>query len=79
MKKHYHPIDSNVWQGRIDSHDDFDAFRWHQWIKPIDLLDDANPPFDGEIGICFIGFCCDDGVTRNKGRAGAAKGPRKYS
>ncbi len=76
MKKHYHPIDSNVWQGRIDSHDDFDAFRWHQWIKPIDLLDDANPPFDGEIGICFIGFCCDDGVTRNKGRAGAAKGPR---
>ncbi len=76
MNTHYHPIDSNVWQGRIDSHDDFDAFRWHQWVKPINLLDDTTPPFDGELGICFIGFCCDDGVTRNKGRAGAAKGPR---
>ena len=76
MKKHYHPIDSNVWQGRIDSHEDFDAFRWHQWIKPIDLLDETTPPFDGTLGLCFIGFCCDDGVTRNKGRAGAAKGPR---
>jgi len=76
MNKHYHPIDTNVWQGRIDSHDDYDAFRWHQWVKPINLMDDTSPPFDGELGICFIGFCCDDGVTRNKGRSGAAKGPR---
>lgn len=76
MKTHYHPIDSNVWQGRIDSHDDYDAFRWHQWVKPLNLMDETTPPFDGELGICFLGFCCDDGVTRNKGRAGAAKGPR---
>ena len=76
MKTHYHPIDANVWQGRIDSHDDYDAFRWHQWIEPVDLLDESARPFDGALAICFIGFCCDDGVTRNKGRAGAAKGPK---
>jgi len=76
MNTHYHPIDTNVWQGRIDSHEDFDAYRWHQWIKPINLNDETTPPFDGQLGVCFIGFCCDDGVTRNKGRAGAAKGPR---
>ncbi len=76
MHTHYRPIDSHVWQGRVDSHEDYDAFRWHQWVKPIDLTDSTTPPFDGKLGICFIGFCCDDGVTRNKGRAGAAKGPR---
>lgn len=62
------------WQGRIDSNEDYDAFRWHQWVQPMDL--NANPAhFEGAQGFAFIGFCCDLGVRRNKGRAGAALAP----
>lgn len=31
----YKPTDKEIWTGRIDSDDNFDAFRWHQWIKNI--------------------------------------------
>ncbi|MFZ5968317.1 MAG: formimidoylglutamase [Bacillota bacterium] len=71
----YKPIDPTVWQGRIDSETNFDAFRWHQWVEAIDLRQDGLTPFTGRLGFAFIGFCCDEGVKRNKGRAGAAKGP----
>ncbi|TRX72497.1 formimidoylglutamase [Carboxylicivirga sp. M1479] len=60
--------------GRIDSTSDQEAFRWHQIIKPINL----NEPIQFEktaINICFLGFCSDEGVKRNMGRVGAAKGP----
>lgn len=62
------------WQGRVDSTDDYDAFRWHQWVKPIDL-NENHAHFDGAQAFVFIGFCCDLGVQRNKGRAGAALAP----
>jgi len=72
MQNRYQPPQSL--SGRIDSTSDVTAFRWHQVIKPINL----NEPFkiDGEIlKICFLGFCCDEGVKRNMGRTGAANGP----
>ncbi|SDK81817.1 formimidoylglutamase [Natronincola ferrireducens] len=72
----YKPIDSTVWKGRIDSHTNFDAFRWHQWIKPIDLRSDDLTSFKGKLGIALVGFCCDEGVNRNKGRTGAVNGPK---
>lgn len=72
----YKPCGDDFWQGRIDSEDNFFAFRWHQWIKPIDLDDYNLSPFEGKLGFAFIGFCCDEGVKRNKGRAGASKGPK---
>ena len=62
------------WKGRIDSETDYDAFRWHQWVQPIDLNDDGAP-FTGKIGFAFIGFCSDKGVARNKGRTGTALAP----
>ena len=31
------------WKGRIDSETDYDAFRWHQWVQPIDLNDGSAP------------------------------------
>jgi formiminoglutamase len=65
----------DFWQGRIDSEDNFDAFRWHQWIEIIDLSKENLPRFDGKLGFAFIGFCCDEGIRRNKGRVGAANGP----
>jgi len=70
----YKPTDEGVWQGRIDSDSNFDAFRWHQWVKNIDLRHNLIP-YDGKLGFAFIGFCCDVGVERNKGRFGADKGP----
>ena len=72
----YKIANKSVWQGRIDSEDDYDAFRWHQWVKFIDLRKENLTPFNGKLGFAFIGFCCDEGVKRNKGRTGAAKGPR---
>lgn len=71
----YKATDKTVWQGRIDSDDNYDAFRWHQWVKPIDLNDDTLIPYTCKLGFAFIGFCCDEGVKRNHGRAGAANGP----
>ncbi len=71
----YKAIDKTLWQGRIDSDSNFDAFRWHQWVKPIDLREENLIPYQGKLGFAFLGFCCDEGVKRNKGRTGAAKGP----
>jgi formiminoglutamase len=71
----YKITDKALWQGRIDSEDDFDAFRWHQWIKSIDLRENDMVAFNGKLGFAFVGFCCDAGVKRNKGRIGAAYGP----
>ncbi|MFL0266919.1 formimidoylglutamase [Candidatus Clostridium radicumherbarum] len=71
----YEPMNKEFWQGRVDSEDNYDAFRWHQWIDIIDLRKEPITPFIGKLGIAFIGFCCDKGVNRNKGRIGAAYGP----
>lgn len=71
----YKTTDKTVWQGRIDSESNFDAFRWHQWVKIIDLRKNDLSSYTGKLGFAFIGFCCDEGVKRNKGRIGAAKGP----
>lgn len=72
----YKVTEQQVWQGRIDSLDNYDAFRWHQWVKVINLKDEDLLPFEGKLGFAFIGFCCDEGVKRNQGRIGAANGPR---
>lgn len=74
MNNLYQPTKQSDWQGRIDSHSDFDAFRWHQWIKCINITEDQEPSKD-ILGIAIIGFCCDLGVQLNKGRPGANNGP----
>jgi len=71
----YRPICQGAWSGRIDSYKDFEAFRWHQWIKGIDLNDEELKPYQGKLGFAFIGYCSDEGIRVNKGRTGAAKGP----
>lgn len=57
------------WTGRIDGHSE-EYLRWHQAVK-IENLDGLTECVD--FGI--IGFMCDEGVRRNKGRTGAKKGP----
>lgn len=68
-----------VWSGRIDGTDP-DLLRWHQIIELAEPQ--ALPALEnGQQGIAFIGFCCDEGVRRNHGRVGANEGPhmiRKY-
>ncbi|MBR5315435.1 MAG: formimidoylglutamase [Firmicutes bacterium] len=62
------------WDGRVDSTEDYEAFRWHQWVQPLDLNEDLpDGHFDG--GFAFIGFCSEQGVKRNRGRVGTALAP----
>jgi len=76
MSQSYRPIAAHVWDGRIDDPDDPDAFRWHQVIQFIDLNSPSlKPPPKEQMRFCFLGFCSDEGVKRNKGRIGAAKAP----
>ena len=75
LNKNYSVVEESIWDGRVDSADDFDSFRWHQWVETIDLSDEKLKPFEGKLGIAFLGFKCDKGVQLNKGRAGASKGP----
>ncbi|MBF4692735.1 formimidoylglutamase [Fusibacter ferrireducens] len=73
--KNYTKPDMSKWTGRIDHTENYDAFRWHQWIQSLDLNNTLEPCNAFEVGIAFIGFCSDEGVRRNLGRTGAAKGP----
>ena len=54
-----------TWSGRDDPEDGSDALRWHHVIT-------ANPR---KPNLTLLGFPCDIGVARNKGRTGAAKAP----
>ncbi|WP_425446470.1 formimidoylglutamase [Dethiothermospora halolimnae] len=73
--KNYRPIDETIWQGRIDSESNFEAFRWHQWVKKIDLTKEGLEVDTGKLGFAIMGFCCDKGVKFNKGRTGAIEAP----
>jgi formiminoglutamase len=75
FNKNYMTMNKTNWQGRVDSEDNFHAFRWHQWVKELDLRRSDLKPFTGKLGFAFIGFLSDEGINRNKGRTGAAKGP----
>lgn len=66
---------TGAWAGRVDG-TAADLLRWHQVIKPVDLLTEKLPALSaGQKGIVFLGFASDEGVRRNKGRVGAAAGP----
>ena len=71
----YRSTPAMEWTGRTDGSES-DQLRWHQVIKVTDLLHTPLPPLlPGQKGIAFLGFACDEGVRRNKGRTGAAGGP----
>lgn len=58
----------------MELHDRMHSLRWHQLITPLDLS--QNLHLSGQQNnIAFLGFCCDEGVQRNKGRLGAQQGP----
>lgn len=65
---YYQAGDAKQWSGRVDTEDDI---RIHQQVSFMDL--DAH--WDSARVAAIIGFCCEEGVRRNKGRVGAADGP----
>jgi formiminoglutamase len=72
----YNPLHTlEQWHGRVDSEDNYYAFRWHQCVKALDLTQKDLKPFDGPLGFAFLGFKSDEGIRRNKGRVGAVNGP----
>ena len=72
----YSPTNKNTWNGRIDQNEGDLGHRWHQKIKTIDLSREKLPVLEeNQKGIVIVGFKCDEGVQRNKGRTGALKGP----
>ena len=73
--KFYTLSSRKVWKGRVDDTQDYDSFRWHQIINFIDVNSDIKKVDSKEIAFCFLGFCCDIGITKNKGRYGAINGP----
>lgn len=70
----YQAPDKGFWRGRTDIEDGSKNLRWHQIIKPLKLTQDVN--LSGlQKNVVFLGFCCDEGIRRNKGRVGAQQGP----
>ncbi len=62
---------ANLWQGRDDSAEASNALRLFQTIAHAERFAPQEMPGD----IALLGFACDEGVRRNKGRTGAADGP----
>lgn len=75
MINFYSPQDMSAWYGRIDDENDYLSFRWHQWVKPLNLNDKSLKPFEGKLAIGILGFESDQGIELNKGRYGASQGP----
>ncbi|MCT1879326.1 formimidoylglutamase [Kocuria rhizophila] len=61
------PPDPAVWSGRTDGETP-EHLRWHQKVGQGGAA--AETP-----AVELIGFSCDEGVRRNKGRVGASEGP----
>ncbi|NET33668.1 MAG: formimidoylglutamase [Cyanothece sp. SIO1E1] len=70
ISKLYKPCDPKIWKGRVDSAIDPKQFRWHQVVR----IENAFKLEDGSEKV-LLGFPCDVGVERNRGRLGAAEGP----
>jgi len=64
----YKKPNSDLWSGRVDEQDGELGKRWHQKIEFLEY------PYSQNSGVAFLGFECDEGVKRNKGRVGSAKG-----
>jgi formiminoglutamase len=74
--KNYTATEPEFWNGRIDDIDDIDSYRMHQIIKLLNLKDLRSLKIDSsKLNICFLGYCCDEGIKRNLGRIGAKEGP----
>lgn len=67
----WQPVADDIWQGRDDSAESSQALRLFQTVVRAGAFDPHLLPGD----IALLGFACDAGVIRNKGRSGAARAP----
>ena len=67
----WQPVAPACWQGRDDSGEAANALRLFQTVTQAATF--APGQHCGKTAL--LGFACDEGVKRNQGRAGAAKGP----
>lgn len=67
----YQPAQKKHWTGRA-SNPNLEKQYWHQEITLFDIRDVSTK---NNIDIALLGYVCDEGVRRNLGRIGAAKGP----
>ncbi len=65
----WRPVAAEVWLGRDDSAEASSAKRIFQTIRQAKAFAPASS------GIALMGFECDEGVSRNRGRPGAARAP----
>lgn len=70
---YYEPTKADIWQGRIDAEDGEAGMRFHQKVLVADK--DVLLTTDSQDGVVLLGFACDEGVKRNKGRVGAVQAP----
>jgi len=68
----YKPAEKAYWEGR-KSNPDIENQYWHQEIK---LVDTEKEQTLINADIAILGYVCDEGVRRNRGRIGAHEGPR---
>lgn len=66
----FNTVDMSLWQGREDPEDGELALRWHDKVQP------WAAGVQEAAGVVLLGFACDEGVRRNKGRVGAAGAPQ---
>lgn len=66
--KNYSPPQKTHWKGRESGQ----KLYFHERIQLIDLLNDS---LKDKKGFAILGYACDEGVRRNKGRVGAKHGP----
>ncbi|WP_285766893.1 formimidoylglutamase [Peribacillus sp. SI8-4] len=62
------------WTGRVDSETDLDSYRYHQRVKMTPISEMPIISKQSKM-VGMIGFKCDEGVKRNKGRIGAGEAP----
>lgn len=74
----YRIPNKKLWQGRIDTLDGREGFRWHQAIQTLPINSPHFTPISANDAVSYVitGFCCDEGVKRNLGRIGASEAPK---
>lgn len=71
----YREMDPELWTGRVDAEDGERGRRWHQVVRPVAVATANTVAATGPAGVALLGLASDAGVSRNRGRPGAAEGP----
>jgi len=76
VKAHYKAAQASNWEGRASNPDMGNQY-WYQEITLLDLNTfNTNELKNQNIDIALMGYVCDEGVRRNRGRIGASQGPK---